>query len=86
VRTTGEDDGDSKDDDSEDDGDNGKDDNNNGCNNNSGGGGDGKIGGEFGGVARSVAWLVAVFFAIGCLVLTYCRNRTDTFGNKFILV
>jgi hypothetical protein len=39
-------------------------------------------------VARSVAvaWLVAVLFAIGCLALTYRRNRTDMFGNKFILI
>jgi hypothetical protein len=31
-----------------------------------------------------VAWLVAVFFTIGCLALTYRRNHTDTFGNKFM--
>ncbi len=36
--------------------------------------------------ARSVAWLVAVFFANGCLALTYCRNCTDMFWNKFIVV
>ncbi len=90
ARTTGEDDKDSKDDDSKDNGDDGKDNNNDGGNNDRGGsgGGSGKIGGEVGGVAGSVAmaWLVAVFFAVGCLVLTYRRNRTDMFGNKFILV
>jgi hypothetical protein len=86
ARMTGKDNNNSKDDNSKDNGNNGKDDNNDGGNNNSGGGGSGKIGGEVGGVARSVAWLVAVFFAIGCLVLTYRRNCTDTFGNKFILV
>jgi hypothetical protein len=86
VRTTGEDDNNSKDDNSKDDGNNGEDDNNDGSNNNSGGGGGGKIGGEVSGVARSVVWLVAVFFAVGCLALTYHRNPTDTFGNKFILV
>jgi hypothetical protein len=86
VRTTGKDDDDSKDNDSEDDGDNGEDDNNDGGNDNSGGGGGGKIGGEVGGVARSVAWLVAVFFAVGCLALTLHRNCKDTFGNKFILI
>ncbi len=77
---------DSKDDDSEDDRDDSKDDNIDGGNNNSGGGGGGKIGGEVGGVARSVAWLVPMFFAVGCLALTYRRNCTDMFGNKFILV
>jgi hypothetical protein len=81
-----EDDNTSKDNNSEDDGNNGKDDNNNGGNDNSGGGGSGKIGGEVGGVSRSVGWLVAVFFAVGCLTLTYRRNCTDTFGNKFILI
>jgi hypothetical protein len=86
ARMTGKDDDYSKDDDSKDNGNDGEDDNNDGGNNDSGGGGGGKIGGEFGGVARSVAWLVAVFFATGCLALTYRRNRTDTFGNKFILV
>jgi hypothetical protein len=48
------------------------------------GGSGGEISGEVSGVARSVAWLVAVFFAVGCLALTYPRNCTDTFGNKFI--
>ncbi len=86
ARTTGKDYDDSKDDNSKDDGDNGKDDNNYGGNDDSSGGGGGKIGGEVSGMARSVAWLVAVFFAVGCLVLTYHRNPTDTFGNKFILV
>jgi hypothetical protein len=85
VRTTGKDDDDSKDDDSKDCGDNNEDDNNDGGNNDSSGSGGGKIGGEVGGVARSVAWLVAVFFTIGCLALTYHRNCTDMFGNKFTL-
>ncbi len=62
------------------------DNNNDGGNNDNGGGGGGKIGGEVGGVARLVVWLVAVFFAVGCLALTYHRNCTDTFKNKFILV
>ncbi len=83
ARTAGEDDDDSKDDDSEDNGDDGEDDNNDGGNDDSGGGGGGEIGGEVGRVARSVVWLVAVFFA---LALTYRKNRTHTFGNKFILV
>jgi hypothetical protein len=86
ARTTGEDDDDSKDDDSEDDGDDAEYDNHDVGNDDSGGGGGGKFGGEVGGVARSVAWLVAVFFAVGCLALTYRRNCTDTFGNKFILI
>ncbi len=91
ARTTGEDDDDSKDDDSKDDGDDGEDDNNDGGNDDrgGGGGGGGKIGGEVSGVARSVAvaWsLVAVFFAVGCLALTYHRNCTDMFGNKLILI
>ena len=88
ASTTGEDNNNSKDDNSEDDGNNGKDDNNDGRNNNSGGssGGGGNIGGQVGGVARSVAWLVTMFFAVGCLVFTYRRNWTDTFGNKFILI
>ncbi len=87
ARTTGKDDNDSKDNNSKDNSDNGKYDNNDGSNDDSGGGGGGKIGGdEVSGVARLVAWLVAVFFAVGCLALTYRRNRTDTFGNKFILV
>ncbi len=86
ARMTGKDDNDSKDDDSKDNGNNGKEDNNDGGNNDSSGSGGGKIGGEVGGVARSVTWLVAVFFAVGCLALTYHRNCTDTFGNKFILV
>jgi hypothetical protein len=85
ARTTGKD-NDDRDDNSGDNGDNGKDDNNDGGNDDSGGGGGGEIGGEVDGVARLVTWLVAVFFAIGCLVLTYRRNCTDTFGNKFILV
>jgi hypothetical protein len=55
-------------------------------NNNSSGGGGGDIGGGVGGVARSVVWLVAVIFAIGCLVLTYHRNCTDTYRNKLIPV
>ncbi len=63
ARTTGEDDNDSKDDDSkddndiEDDSDVGEDDKNDGGNDNSGGGdsGGGDIGGQVGGVARSVA-------------------------------
>jgi hypothetical protein len=37
-------------------------------------------------VARSVAWLVAVFFAVGCSALTYRRDCTDMFWKKFILV
>jgi hypothetical protein len=98
ARTTGEDNDDSKDndskdnDDSEDDSNVSKDDNNDGGNNNSGGrgggggGGSGNIDGLVGGVARSVAWLVAMFFAVGCLAFTYRRNCTDTFGNKFIPV
>ncbi len=86
ARTAGKDDDNSKDDDSKDDGNDGEDDNNDGGNNNSSGGGGGEIGGEVGRVARSVVWLVAVFLAVGCLALTYRRNRTDTFGNKFILV
>ncbi len=94
ARTTGKDNNNSKDnnskdnDNSKDDGDDGEDDNNYGGNDDSGcgGGGGGNIGGQVGGVARSVAWLVAVFFAVGCLALTYRRNCTDTFGNKFIPV
>jgi hypothetical protein len=86
ARTTGKDDNDSKDNNSKDSGNDGKDNNNDGDNDDSGGSGGGEIGGEVGGVVRSVAWLVAVFFAIGCLALTYHRNHTDTFGNKFILV
>jgi hypothetical protein len=90
VGTTGKEDDDNKDNDSKDDGNDGKDDNNDGGNNDRGGvgGGGGKIGGEVSGVVRLVAmvWLVAVFFAVGCLALTYRRNRTDMFGNKFILV
>jgi hypothetical protein len=90
VRTTGKDNNDRKDDDSEDNGEDGKDDNNDGGNDDRGGdgGGGGEIGGEVGGVARPVAmaWLVAVFFTVGCLALTYHRNCTDMFGNKFILV
>ncbi len=88
ARTTGENNNDSKDNNNKDNGNDGKDDNNDGGNDHRGGGGGGrsKIGGEVGGVARSVVWLVAVFFAIGCLALTYHRNCTDMFGNKFILV
>jgi hypothetical protein len=37
-------------------------------------------------VVRSVAWLVAVFFADGCLALTYRRNCTNIFWNKVIMV
>jgi hypothetical protein len=98
VRTTGKDDDNVKADNIEDDGNNGED-NRQGQWQQQGrwqqgrrrrrwgqGGGSGKIGGEVGGVARSEVWLVAVFFAVGCLALTYHRNRTDTFGNKFILV
>jgi hypothetical protein len=90
ARTTGEDDNNSKDDDSKDDGNDGEDNNNDGGKDDRGGcgSGGGKIGGEVSGVARSVAvaWLVVVFFAVGCLALTYRRNCTDMFGNKFILV
>ncbi len=87
VRTTGKDDNNSKDNNSKDSGNDGKDDNNDSDDGNSGGGGRGKISGEVGVVvARSVAWLVAVFFAIGCLALTYRRNHTDMFWNKFIVV
>jgi hypothetical protein len=86
ATTTGKDDNDSKDDNSEDNNDNGKDNNNDGGDNDSGGGGSGKIGGEVSGVERSVAWLVTVFFAVDCLALTYRRNCTDMFWNKFILV
>ncbi len=66
----------------------GKDNNNDGGNEDSGGGGSGggDIDGLVGEVARIVAWLVAMFFAVGCLAFTYRRNCTDTFGNKFILV
>jgi hypothetical protein len=94
ARTTGKDNNDSKDDDSKDDNnskdnsDVGEDNSNDGGNDDSGGGGSGSvdIGGQFGGVARSVAWLVAMFFAVGCLAFTYRRNFTDTFRNKFIPV
>jgi hypothetical protein len=88
ARMTGKDNDNSKDDNSEDDGNNGEDNYNDGGNDNSGGGGGGscKIGGEVDGVVRSVAWLVAVFFAVGCLALTYRRNRTYMFWDKFILV
>jgi hypothetical protein len=86
ARTTDEDDNDRKDNNSKDNSNDSKDDNIDGGNSDSGVGSGGKIGQEVGGVARSVAWLVAVFFAIGCLALTYRRNCTDTFGNKFILV
>jgi hypothetical protein len=83
ARMTGKDDDNRKGNDSKDNGNDGKDDKNDGSNGNSGGGGGGEIGGEYGGVARSVAWLGAVF---GCLVLTYRRNCTDMFWNKFIVV
>ncbi len=83
ARVTGKDDDDRKDNDSKDNGDDGKDDNNDGGNGDSGGGGGGKISGEVGGVARSVAWLGAV---VGCLALTYRRDCTDMFWNKFIVV
>jgi hypothetical protein len=94
ARTTGKDDNDSKDNNSEDDDDSkdnsnvGKDNNNDGSNDDSGGGGGGggNISGQVGGVARSVAWLVAMFFAVGCLAFTYHRNWIDSFGNKFIPV
>ena len=86
ARMTGKDNNNSKDNDSKDNGDNSKDDNNYGGNDDGGCGGGGKISGEVSGVARSVAWLMAVFFTVGCLALTYRRNCTDTFGNKFILV
>jgi hypothetical protein len=90
ARTTGKDEDNSKDNNSKEDSHDAKDDNNDGGNNDRGGsgGGGGKISGEVGGVARSVAaaWLVAVFFTVGCLTLTYRRNCTDMFGNKFILV
>ncbi len=83
VRMTGKDDDNRNHNDSEDNGNDGKDDNNDGGNGDSGGGGGGKIGGEVSGVARSVAWLEAV---VGCLALTYRRNCTDMFWNKFIVV
>ncbi len=90
ARTTGKNNNNSKDNNSKDDGDNGKDNNNDGGNKDrgGGGGGGGKISEEVSGVARSVAvaWLVAVFFPVGCLALTYRRNHTDMFGNKIILV
>ncbi len=86
-RTTGKDSNNSKDNTSKDNGNDGKDDNNDGGNGNSSGGGGGQIGGEVGEVvARSVAWLVAVFFAVGCFPLTFRRNCTDMFWNKFIVV
>ncbi len=76
ARTTGKDNNYSKEDDSKDNNNNGKDNNNDGGNGNSGG--SGKIGEEVDGVVvRSVVWLVAVFFAVGCLALTYRSNRTD---------
>ncbi len=83
ARMTGKDDGNRKGDDSKDNGNDGEDHKNDGGNGNSGGGGGVEIGGEVGGVARSVAWLGAV---VGCLVLTYHRNCTDMFWNKFIVV
>jgi hypothetical protein len=90
ARRTGKDNDDSKDGDSKDNGDDSKDNNNDGDNadRGGGGGGGGEIGVEVSGVARSVAmaWLVAVFFTIGCLALTYHRKHTDMFGNEFILV
>ncbi len=86
ARMTGKDDDNSKNNNSKDDGNDGEEDNNDGGNNDSGGGCGGEIGGEVGGVARSVGWLVAVFFAVGCLALTYRRNCTYMFGNKLILV
>ncbi len=92
VRMTGKVNNNSKDNDSKDNGNGGEDNNNDGSNNDRGGGGGGggcgKMGREVSGVGRSVAvaWLVAVFFAVGCLALTYRRNCTDMFGNKFILV
>jgi hypothetical protein len=90
ARATGEDNDNSKDDNSKDNGNDSKDNNNDGGNDNRGGSGSGgdKIGGEVSGVARSVAvaWLVAVFSAVGCLALTHRRNCTYMFGNKFILV
>ncbi len=87
ARTTGKDNNNSKNNDSKDNGDNGKDGNNDGGNGDSSGGGSGKIGEEVGGVvARSVVWLVAVFFAVSCLALTYRKNCTDMSWNKFIVV
>jgi hypothetical protein len=86
VKTSGKDDDDSKDNNSKSDGNDGKDNSNDGGNDDSSGSGGGKIGEEVGGVTRSVVWLVAVFLAVGCFALTYRRNCTDTFGNKFILV
>jgi hypothetical protein len=83
ARMTGKDNDNRKDDDSEDNDNDSKEDNNDGGNGDSGGGGGGKIGGEVGGVARSVVWLGAV---VGCLALTYRRNCTDMFWNKFIVV
>ncbi len=82
ARMTGEDEDNSKDDDSkdddnsEDDSNFGEEDNNDGGNNDSGGGGGGvgNIGWQVSGVARSVVWLVAMFFAVGCLAFTYRRN------------
>ncbi len=84
ARMTGKDDDDRKGNDSKDNGDDGEDDKNDGGNGDSGGGGGGKIGGEVSGVARSVAWLGGT--VVGCLTLTYLRNRTDMFWNKFIVV
>jgi hypothetical protein len=90
ARTTGKDKDNSKDDDSKDNGNDSEDNYNDGGSEDRGGGGGsgGKIGGKIGGVARSMAlaWLVAVFFTVGCLALTYRRKHSDKIGNNFILV
>jgi hypothetical protein len=70
---------DGTDNDSKDDGDIGEDDNNDGGNGNSGGGGISSSGGQ-----GKVGY--CSLMCIDCLVLTYHRNHTDMFGNKFILV
>jgi hypothetical protein len=80
---------DSKDDDSKDDGDDGEDDSNDGRNGDSSGGGGGEISGEVGGevggvVGGEVSGMVGG--CVLCLVLTYHRNRTGMFWNKFNVV
>ncbi len=83
---TGKVDNDSKDNDSEDDSNDCKDDSNYGRNGDSGGGGGGKIGGEVSGKVGGVKVSGMVGSGVRCLALTYHRNRTDMFWNKFIVV
>ncbi len=77
--TSGKEDNDGKDVNSKDSDDDGEDDNNDCANGDRGGSGVSAGGGQgkFGCCSSP---------CVGCLVLTYHRNHTDMFGNKFILV